>query len=79
MPTADRTMSASTVSSPFFVLMMTEHFSPVVSTESTSLLVITLMPAFLNERSSCFDTSSSSNGTMLGRNSTSVTFVPMAL
>ena len=46
---------------------------------STVDFTITSMPAFLNERPTCLDTSSSSTGRMFGMNSTSVTFVPIEL
>ena len=76
-PTADKTMSASTVFSPFFVAMVHTHFSPVVSTWVTEASVITVIFSFLKARSTCFETSSSSFGTTLGRNSTKVTFTPI--
>ncbi len=50
-------------------------FSPDVSADSTDESVRTLIFIFLNDLSSCFDTSSSSFGTILGRNSTRVTLV----
>ena len=42
----------------------------------TFVPVITLMPCFLNDRSSSADTASSSMGTNLGRSSTIVTSLP---
>jgi hypothetical protein len=76
IPTADKTISASTISSPFGVLMSHPALSFEVSTDSTDEPVITFMPIFLKDLSSCFETSSSSMGTILGKNSTSVTLVP---
>ena len=70
-------MSASTTFSPFFVLMVHTHLSPVVSTFVTDESVITVILSFLKQRSTCFETSSSSTGRMLGMNSTRVTFTPM--
>ena len=79
IPTAESTISASKISSPFLVLTLAFIVFPEVSTLSTEEFVITLIPAFLNERSNCFDTSSSSRGTKFGKYSTIVTLVPMAL
>ena len=52
------------------------HISNTFSREE---FVIILIPDFLKDFSSCFDTSSSSTGTILGMYSTMVTSVPMAL
>ncbi len=79
IPTADKIISASKTSSPFFVFTVALIPLPDVSTEVTLELVITLIPDFLNERSNCFETSISSRGTILGKNSTTVTSVPIAL
>ena len=79
IPIAERTMSASKITSPFFVLTTAFTPSPEVSTDSTEEFVITLIFDFLKERSNCFETSISSKGTKFGKNSTMVTSVPMAL
>ena len=79
IPTADNKISAVKVSSPFFVFTVATTPSPEVSTDKTSELVITLIPAFLIERSNCFEISISSTGTTFGMNSTIVTSVPIAL
>ena len=57
IPTADSTISASRISSPFFVFTVAFIFFPEVSTDSTDAFVITFIPAFLNERSNCLETS----------------------
>ena len=61
--------------------VLTVAFTPLpeVSTLVTSLEVITSIPCFLKFFSSSFEISSSSTGTILGRNSIRVTFVPMVL
>ena len=79
IPTADKTISASNISSPFLVLTDALHVFPEVSTFSTEAFVITFMPAFLNERSNCLEMSTSSTGTIFGMYSTTVTSVPIAL
>ena len=79
IPTADNTTSHSIFSSPFAVLTVTIQPFPLVSTASTDASVMILMPDFLKDFSNCFDTSSSSTGTMFGMYSTMVTSVPMAL
>ena len=79
IPTADKTISASIISVPVAVLTCTLHKSPLVSTDSTFELVMILIPCFLRIRASCFEISSSSNGTILSKNSITVTFVPIAL
>ena len=79
IPTADKTISASRTSSPFLDLIIALTPSPEVSTAVTSVEVNILIPLFLNERSSCFDTSSSSTGTIRGMYSTMVTSVPIEL
>ena len=79
IPTAESKISACKVSSPFFVFTVATTPSPEVSTDSTEEFVITLIPAFLIERSNCFETSISSTGTTLGMYSTIVTSVPIAL
>ncbi len=78
-PTADKTISASIVSSPFLVLTLTLQPFPLVSTLVTSASVIMLMPLFLKLFANCFETSSSSTGTTLGMYSTTVTSTPIAL
>ena len=79
IPTAESKSSASRISSPLAVF--TVAFTPVPETSifSTDELVMIFTPAFFIERSICFEMSSSSNGTILGKNSTIVTSVPMAL
>ena len=77
MPTAESTTSASITSSPLAVLTVTLHFLPLVSTLVTSDLVLISIPLFLKVLPSWRLTSSSSLGTILGRYSTIVTFVPM--
>ena len=79
IPTAESTISASNISSPFLVFTVAFTPFPEVSTDSTEAFVITLIPDFLKERSNCFETSLSSKGTKFGKYSTMVTFVPMAL
>ena len=79
IPTAESTMSASRVSSPFLVFTVAFTPFPDVSTAVTSVEVIIVIPLFLNERSSCLETSSSSTGTIRGMYSTTVTSVPIAL
>ncbi len=79
IPTADNKISASKTSSPFAVLTNAFTPFPEVSIRSTEEFVITLIPAFFNERSNCFEMSSSSTGTTFGMNSTIVTSVPIAL
>ena len=76
IPTADKTTSLSIITFPFFVLTFTLHPFPEVSTDSTVDSVMIVIPAFLKERESCFETSSSSIGTISGMNSTRVTLVP---
>ena len=66
IPTADNTTSASIISSPFLVFTVAFTVLPEVSTFSTEELVITFIPAFLKERSNCFETSRSSTGTKFG-------------
>ena len=79
IPTADKTISASKISSPFLVLTVAFIPFPEVSTDSTEAFVMTLIPAFLKDRSNCLETSLSSKGTKFGKYSTMITFVPMAL
>ena len=79
IPTADKTTSASITSIPLAVLMFTLQTAPVVSTDSTEEPVMILIPDFLNERAKFLEISSSSKGTMLSKNSTIVTFVPIEL
>ena len=79
IPTADNKISASNFISPFLVFTVATTPSPEVSTASTEEFVIILIPAFLKERSNCFDTSISSTGTTFGIYSTMVTSVPIVL
>ena len=79
IPTADKTISASKISSPFLVLTVAFIPFPEVSTDSTEAFVMTLIPAFLKDRSNCLETSLSSSGTRFGKYSTIVTLVPIAL
>ena len=79
MPTADKTTSASIISSPLSFLIVAFTPSPVVSTDINSLEVIILIPLFLKDFSNCFDISLSSIGTILGMYSTIVTSVPIEL
>ena len=79
IPTAERTTSHSIFSSPFAVLTVTTHPFPEVSTDSTEELVLILIPDFLNDFSNCLETSLSSIGTIVGKYSTTVTSVPIAL
>ena len=78
-PTALNKISASKVTSPDGVFTIAFTPVPLVSTFSTSLPVIMMMPCFLNCFSSSLLMSSSSTGTILGINSTTVTFVPILL
>ena len=77
IPTAESTISHSIVSSPFSVFTFTKQPLPEVSTDSTEEFVLILIPDFLNDFESCFETSTSSIGTMLGKYSTIVTSVPI--
>ena len=79
IPTAESTISASRISSPFFVFIVAFTPLPEVSTLVTSADVIILIPLFLKERSNCFETSASSTGTIFGKYSTIVTSVPIEL
>ncbi|MNT47023.1 hypothetical protein D3C72_1837030 [compost metagenome] len=79
IPTADNTTSASITSIPFADLIFTLLKLPEVSTDCTSDEVKILIPCFFKLFSNCFDISSSSTGTILSMNSTTVTFVPIAL
>ena len=78
-PAADKTTSASKISSPFAVLIVALTKSPVVSTPVTSAFVKTLIPDFFRDKSNCFEISSSSTGTIRGKYSTIVTSVPKVL
>ena len=79
IPTAERTISASNTFSPLLVLIVAFTPFPVVSTDVTSVDVIIFIPSFLKDLSNCFETSSSSTGTILGIYSTIVTSVPIEL
>ncbi len=79
IPIADKTISASSTSLPAAVFTFTLHSSPLVSTDSTVEEVMIFIPCFLRIRPSCFEISSSSRGTILSKNSTTVTLVPIEL
>ncbi|MNY36806.1 hypothetical protein D3C86_1713160 [compost metagenome] len=79
IPTAERTTSASNTCMPVAVLTFTLQISPDLSTDSTEAFVMMLIPAFLKLRSNPLETSSSSTGTIFGKNSTTVTLVPIEL
>ena len=72
-------MSASTSTIPFLVFILTLQTLPEISTFSTDESSITFILAFLKERASVFDTSSSSKGITFDKNSTRVTSTPMLL
>ena len=62
---------------PVFVLIVTLQISPLESIVSTEESVKISIPIFLKDFSNCLLTSSSSTGTIFGKNSTIVTLVPM--
>ena len=78
IPTAESTISASNISSPF--LVFTVAFTPFseLSTDYTEAFFITLIPAFLKELSNCLQNSLSSKVTKFGKYSTIVNLVPIA-
>ena len=79
IPTAESKISASRVMFPFAVFTFAFTPFPVVSTLSTEAFVMISIPDFFKDFSKCLEISSSSTGTMFGKNSTMVTLVPIVL